>query len=160
MPHADEHADRQDRRWKGAVFAHLPVTSKASEPLRRLAADGVSCTVCHQIAPDGLGTRERFNGRFLVTPPARPGVRQIYGPYEVDKGRRTIMRSVTRYEQVQASHIRESALCAACHTLYTNAIGPDGLIIGSLPEQMNFQEWQHTPFVTRARAASRATCAP
>jgi hypothetical protein len=131
---------------KGEVFAHLPVTSTAGEPLRRLAADGVSCTVCHQIAPDGLGTRERFNGRFLVTPPARPGVRQIYGPYEVDKGRRTIMRSVTRYEQVQAPHIRESALCAACHTLYTNAIGPDGLIIGSLPEQMNFQEWQHSAF--------------
>src|SRR5262245_55681580 len=109
---------------KGEVFAHLPVAGASGAPLARLAADGVSCTVCHQISPDGLGTPERFNGHFLVTPPSRPGVRRIYGPYEVDKGRRTIMRSVTRYEQVQAPHVRESALCAACHTLYTDAIGP------------------------------------
>ena len=31
----------------------------------RLAADGVSCTVCHQIGPERLGTRESFTGGFV-----------------------------------------------------------------------------------------------
>ncbi len=137
---------------KGEVFARLPVAGPDGSALDRLAADGVSCTVCHQIAPDGLGTRARFNGRFAVTPPTPAGVRQIFGPFDVDKGRKAIMRSVTGYEQVQAPHIRESELCASCHTLYTNAIGPDGSVIGSLPEQMNYQEWQHSAFRGEGRS--------
>lgn len=53
---------------------------------------------------------------------------------------------------MQAPHIRESELCATCHTLYTNAIGPDGAVIGSLPEQMNYQEWQHSAFREEGRS--------
>ena len=137
---------------KGAVFAHLPVAAAGGEPLARLAADGVSCTVCHQIAPEGLGTRERFNGHFLVTPPSPGGTRRIYGPYEIDAGRRTIMRSVTGYEQEQAPHIRESELCASCHTLITTAWGPNGEVVGTLPEQMNYQEWRHSAFPAEQRS--------
>src|SRR5678809_1480238 len=43
---------------KGEVFAHLPVAGPDGSALERLASDGISCTVCHQIAPDRLGTRE------------------------------------------------------------------------------------------------------
>jgi len=78
------------------------------------------------------------------TPPG--GARRIYGPYEIDAGRQTIMRSVTGFEQSEAPHIRESELCASCHTLITDAFGPDGEVIGSLPEQMNYQEWLHSDF--------------
>ena len=40
----------------GQVFAHLPVGKRvASADL--LAADGVSCTTCHQITDERLGTR-------------------------------------------------------------------------------------------------------
>ena len=137
---------------KGAVFAHLPIAGSGGEPLGRLAADGVSCTVCHQIGPEGLGTRERFNGHFSITPPSPQGIRRIYGPYEIDAGRKTIMRSVTGYEQVQAPHIRESELCASCHTLITTALGPGGEVVGTLPEQMNYQEWQHSAFPAERRS--------
>ena len=68
------------------------------------------------------------------------------------------MRSVTGYEQVQAPHIRESELCASCHTLITTALGPNGEVVGTLPEQMNYQEWQHSAFPAESAAASRATC--
>ncbi len=138
---------------KGEVFAHLPIQDAGGPAVQRLAADGVSCTVCHQISADGLGTAERFNGRFAVTPPSDRGVRRILGPFEVDGGRQTIMRSVTGYEQVQAPHIRESELCASCHTLITTALGENGEVIGSLPEQMNYQEWRHSAF-----AAERKSC--
>jgi hypothetical protein len=40
----------------GEVFSHLPVGSPAT-PRSGLAADGVSCTLCHQIGPERLGTR-------------------------------------------------------------------------------------------------------
>ena len=131
---------------RGAVFVHLPIAETANRPLADLAADGVSCTVCHQLPAEGLGTRERVNGHFAVTPPTQNGVRRIYGPYEIDAGRRTVMRSVTGYEQVQAPHVRESKLCASCHTLITTALGPNGEVVGSLPEQMNFEEWEHSAF--------------
>jgi hypothetical protein len=66
------------------------------------------------------------------------------------------MRSVTGYEQVEAPHIRQSELCASCHTLITEAYGPDGTVVGSLPEQMNYQEWQHSAF--RAEQRSCQSC--
>ena len=62
------------------------------------------------------------------------------------------MRSVTGFEQVAAPHVRQSELCASCHTLITRAFGPDGAVIGSLPEQMNFQEWRHSAFYDEGRS--------
>ena len=135
----------------GQVFAHLPIAGHDS-PLHRLAADSISCTVCHQIAPDRLGTRESFNSNFVMTPTPADGVRLIFGPYAIDAGRRTIMRSATGFVQQEAPHIKQSELCASCHTLITDAYGPDGSVIGSLPEQMNFQEWQHSDFNREQRS--------
>jgi hypothetical protein len=134
------------------VFAHLPVAGRGGEAAHRLAADGVSCTVCHQIARDGLGTPASYNGNFVLAAPRPNGVRDILGPFTVDAGRRTIMRSVTGFEQVEAPHIRDSELCATCHTLVTKAYGPNGDVVGSLPEQMNYQEWRHSAFAAEGRS--------
>ena len=120
-------------------------------PLDHLAADGVSCTVCHQVSGERLGTRESFNGNFVVAPPRPDGTRRAFGPFEVDAGRRRVMHSVTGFAQEQAPHVRQSELCATCHTLITEALGPDGTVIGSLPEQMNYQEWRHSSFASEGR---------
>jgi hypothetical protein len=85
-------------------------------------------------------------------PPRADGVRDLIGPFTVDKGRHTIMRSVTGFEQVEAPHIRSPSSCATCHTLITDALGPDGRLIGSLPEQMNYQEWRHSAFDDEGRS--------
>jgi len=135
----------------GEVFAHLG-SATGEEDVAALAADGISCTVCHQISSEKLGTPESFNGGFVLKPTRPDGVREIFGPFEIDRGRRTIMRSVTHFEQVQAPHIRQSEVCATCHTLITQAYGPDGRVIGSLPEQMNYQEWQHSDFSREGRS--------
>jgi hypothetical protein len=139
----------------GRLAAVLPALDRASNPASEsdpLAADGVSCTVCHQIAPDGLGSPESFNGRFAVRPARGDGVRDVFGPFAVDAGRRAIMRSVTGFEQVEAPHVRQSELCATCHTLITQALDRDGRVIGSLPEQMNYQEWRHSAFYGEGRS--------
>ena len=140
----------------GEVFSKLPFSDLNLSDERKLASDGVSCTVCHQITKDKLGTPESFNGRFVVAGPNAQGVRQVQGPYAIDAGRRRIMQSVTGYEQVEAPHIKQSELCATCHTLITEAFGPDGKVIGRLPEQMNYQEWQHSAF--NAEKASCQSC--
>jgi hypothetical protein len=102
--------------------------------------------VCHQIAKDKLGTPESFNAGFVLAGPNAQGVRQVQGPYAIDAGRKRIMQSVTGYEQVEAPHLKQSELCASCHTLITQAFGPNGDVVGRLPEQMNYQEWQHSAF--------------
>ena len=130
---------------RGQVFAHLPFA--AANANGRQAADGVSCSVCHQISTERLGTRESFNGGFVVKAPETPDARPEYGPFEVEPGHRRIMLTSSEgYRPTQSPHIRQSELCATCHTLLTQALGPDGKVIGSLPEQVPFQEWLHSDF--------------
>ena len=129
----------------GKVFAHLPIGAGAAEE-DRLAADGVSCTICHQIGPERLGTPESFTGGFVISPPTSAGERRMFGPFDVDDGRKSVMRSATGMTPTEASHVRDSELCATCHTLYTRALGPQGKVIGELPEQMPFLEWRHSAF--------------
>ncbi|MEQ1756926.1 MAG: hypothetical protein ABL986_01320 [Vicinamibacterales bacterium] len=136
---------------KGEVFSHLPLAERDA-PIDRLAADGVSCTVCHQISSDRLGTRESFNGEFVMKPTPADGKRVIFGPRKVDVGRKTIMHSVSGFVQAEGEHIRQSELCATCHTLITQAFGPNGEVVGSLPEQMNYQEWLHSDFRREERS--------
>jgi len=130
---------------EGEIFSHLPFD--ADDPGDRLAADGVSCSLCHQIGKDKLGTRESFVGGFVIDPPQPNGERNEYGPYEVDAGLTRIMRSSSRgFRPTQAKHIRQSEVCATCHTLYTSALGPKGEVIGELPEQVPYQEWLHSGY--------------
>jgi hypothetical protein len=131
---------------KAKVFAHFANTNRPLADIDTLAQDGVGCTVCHQIAPGRLGTRASFNGNFVVAAALSDGLRQAFGPLAVDAGRRRIMHSVTGFVLAEAPHVREWAVCATCYTLITEALGPEGQVISSLPEQMNYQEWRHSSF--------------
>jgi hypothetical protein len=120
--------------------------------LEAIARDGVSCTVCHQISSERLGTPDSFNGNFALAAPLANGRRRAFGPVDPNPGRSRIMHSVTGFEQQQAEHIQQSELCATCHTLVTVARGADGSVIGSLPEQMPYQEWRHGAFAAEQRS--------
>ena len=97
-----------------------------------LARDGVSCTVCHQANPAKLGKPESFNGRLDITLE-----RKIYGPYEDPVARPMLMHSA--YRATHGPHMRESAICGACHTLVT----------GHFPEQTPFLEWRNSEFADK-----------
>lgn len=127
------------------VFSQLPWRGGDSHE-QQLAAEGVSCTLCHQISPERLGTRESFVGGFVIAPP-EPGGPRMFGPFEVDEGRTALMRSATGVQPAESAHVEESELCATCHTLITQALGPNGEVLGTLPEQVPYQEWQHSAFV-------------
>jgi hypothetical protein len=130
---------------EGAIFAHSPFDKGGESD--RLAADSVSCSLCHQITPDKLGTRESFNAGFVVDTKKPRGERDEFGPYQIDAGHSQIMRSSSGgFQPVESAHIRQAALCGTCHTLYTRALGPQGKVIGELPEQMPYQEWLHSSY--------------
>jgi hypothetical protein len=130
---------------EGEVFAHLGFNPE--ERGDRLAADGVSCSLCHQIGKEKLGTRESFVGGFVIDAATPQGERREYGPFQPDAGHARIMRSSTGgFQPTEAPHVRQSEVCATCHTLITKALGPGGKEIGELPEQVPYQEWLHSEY--------------
>lgn len=130
------------------VFANLPGAGPAAaqSPAGLMAIDGVSCSMCHQIRKDNLGQRSSFVAGFLVDTKTPLGERQVFGPYEVDKGRQSLMRSSARFVPVQGPHMREAELCATCHTLITEALDAAGRPAGELPEQVPYLEWKHSAY--------------
>lgn len=129
----------------GQVFANLPAVPPPS-PEAAFAIDGVSCTMCHQIANDKLGERESFTAGFVVDTATPWGARKIFGPYDIDAGRQRVMNSSSRFLPEKAEHIKSSELCASCHTVYTHSFDDKGEVIGELPEQVPYLEWKHSAY--------------
>ncbi|MEA2763756.1 MAG: hypothetical protein QOK07_160, partial [Gemmatimonadaceae bacterium] len=130
---------------QGLVFDRFP-TKQGTSHLDSLAADGVSCTMCHQIGKERLGDSSSFNGGFVVDTKSPVGRRPIFGPYEVNRGHTTVMHASSGFVPTQSEHIRQSELCATCHTLYTPSLDSAGRRVGTLPEQMPFLEWKHSAY--------------
>ncbi|MGE0041159.1 MAG: hypothetical protein AB7V01_08230, partial [Vicinamibacterales bacterium] len=129
----------------GGVFRNLPAREAHGDEAR-LAVDGVSCTTCHRMTDQKFGTRESANAGFVVADPAPGQPRPIFGPFEIKPGQASVMRSSSTLLPQEGKHVQRSELCATCHTLYTSAIGPDGAVVGELPEQMVYWEWAHSVY--------------
>src|SRR5437763_10228775 len=130
---------------EGEVFSRLQFGS--DNRLDQMAQDGVSCSLCHQITKEKLGTPESLVGGFVVDTTRNAGEREEYGPFKIDDGENRIMRTSSGgYRPTEGEQIRQSELCATCHTLITTALGPGGQKIGELPEQMPYQEWLNSDF--------------
>lgn len=149
MPMASVVADAEGRAR--SVFANLPVgEAEGAEAL--LAADGVSCSVCHQIAPATLGTEASFTGGFEISAETPADGRPVYGPFEPDEGGAGIMHSATGLRPTEGPHVQSPELCATCHTLFTHAILPGGEG-PEFPEQTPYLEWRSSAY-----AAEGITC--
>src|SRR6478672_6735429 len=148
MPMARATANLAGR--KGQVFAHLPVNDHSDDEAL-LAHDGVSCAMCHQISSEKLGTPESFVGGFVIAG-RQSAPRPVFGPFDIEKGQTTIMRSSAEFQPTKGDHIRQSELCATCHTLITKALDAQGRVIGQLPEQMMYLEWKHSAYETEKRS--------
>lgn len=124
------------------VFTRLPLHAGDKE-----SADGVTCSICHQITPQDLGTAASFNGNFIVDASSSDGAHPEYGPFDIAAGMQHVMRTSTGgYQPQLGDQIRTAELCASCHTLTTEARGVNGAVVGSLPEQRPYQEWLHSDF--------------
>jgi hypothetical protein len=146
MPVSRYQAKLQEK--KGEVFAHLPFDPDKKDSVA--AEDGVTCSICHQISKEKLGTRDSFNGEFVIAVPESKNQRPEYGPFDVPPERQHIMNTSTRgFQPVQAQHIRDSGLCGSCHQLYTTARGANGAQVGYLAEQMPYLEWLHSDYPSK-----------
>lgn len=129
---------------KGRLF-DLLLTAQPADPNAALAADGVSCTVCHQIQPANLGTSASFNGRYVIDVTGAPGTRRVFGPFMVDTGRMRVMQTSSAFQPARATHVQQSELCATCHTLFTHSLAT-GAGDATLPEQAPYLEWQQSAY--------------
>jgi hypothetical protein len=148
MSHTAAHAAGRAAR----VFAHLPASAASAaagwpgDAESLLAQDGVSCTLCHQITTRNLGGAESFTGGFVIDTATPIEQRPLFGPFAPEPALQRVMHSATGFQQTEGAHIRQSEMCATCHTLYTTARGQDGQPIARFPEQVPFQEWQHSRY--------------
>jgi hypothetical protein len=135
----------------GEVFANLPI-GRSEAPGAALAADGVSCSVCHQVTPDGLGEESSFEGGYTISPSTPAEGRTVYGPFEPDEGGAGIMHSATGFAPTEGPHIQSSELCATCHTLFTHSAREDGSRGPEFPEQVPYLEWAASAYAREDRS--------
>ena len=115
----------------------------------RLARDGVSCTVCHRIQAEGLGTDASFSGGFRTEAEAI-----AYGPH-ADLFSFPMVRH-SGFQPRLGEHVRDAALCGSCHTLETTTRDADGRPTGDeLMEQSPYLEWRNSAYSTESEAPNR-----
>jgi hypothetical protein len=118
-----------------------------------LAREGVTCTACHQITGEALGTAASFTGGFVLDTG-----RRIYGPHASPFT--MPMQNMVNYTPTQAAHMTTSALCASCHTVITRALDAQGSPTGpEFPEQVPYLEWRNSAYVAEGTpGATPLTC--
>jgi hypothetical protein len=142
------HAPAQYQRDKAMghqteLFKDLDSTHYHHE--NAVTADGVTCSICHQIQSTGLNTAATYNGNYSVaTHGTQP--RPVFGPFPVPDGFAPVHIGASGYAPTPAEHVRQAGLCGSCHTLYTPSLGPDGRQVGKFPEQMPYLEWLHSDY--------------
>lgn len=137
-------ARTQAKASGGTVAVFDPGFLEPRHPLHAAARDGVSCTACHQIRSERLGAPESFTGGYVIDTSTVAPDRLIFGPFVAPL--QSPMRGNTGFTPVEGPHTRDSALCATCHTLYTPTVDARGVVVGSLPEQTPYLEWQHSAY--------------
>jgi cytochrome c553 len=119
----------------GTRLTFAEYTSGASVEAR-LARDSVTCSLCHQIEDNKLGTDESFTCGFTV------GFgREIYGPHQGLQ--QNPMQMFVQYTPVYAEHVTSSELCTTCHTVIVP--GANG---GEIIEQAPYLEWKNSVYST------------
>ena len=110
--------------------------------LHDAAMDGVSCTLCHQVQPEGLGTPASYTGKYVIDTLTSPPDRVIFGPYTDPFG--NPMQQSSGFVPSHGIQIEDPAHCGTCHTLYTPALDSSGEYLGEFPEQTTYLEWVHS----------------
>lgn len=148
MANVEASADGVDLVFFGEGFVD------PGNPYHDAAMDGVSCTLCHQIADAGdLGTDDRTSGEFIVEHFDDPFERPAYGSYR--NPRIEPMRRNSAFEPRYSAHVSSSALCASCHNLKTPVVDDEGnLVEGAVfAEQAIYSEWERSVFADGAAEA-------
>ena len=113
-------------------------------PYHAAGIDGVSCTLCHQVTNENLGTMEGFSGHYVIDTSTIAPNRMIYGPYTNPVTNQ--MQNQSGYTPAYGEHMLSAEHCGTCHNLYTPFVDSQGTILGEFPEQTPYTEWQYSEF--------------
>lgn len=130
------HAPMGNTQAKKDGLTNYTLSQMRLDPLGK---DGVSCTSCHQIDPQNLGTQASYNGGYKIDT-----TRVIYGPYQNPLTQP--MTNFVNFTTLYSSHVDNSELCATCHTLYTPYFDDNNQIAGYFSEQTPYIEWKNSNF--------------
>jgi len=140
---------RQLQLDKGEPFRHEMIYATGDDPYAKygaLARDGVSCTVCHHIAAEGLGTEATYTGRFTVGPST-----EVYGPYEHVKA--YAMLTGLGITPKAGAQLATSGMCGSCHSVILPRVplgaGPDAAKDPKVEqghEQATYLEWRNSAY--------------
>ena len=169
------HAPMGQRQWKhdfggDILFPKTAAQAEPGTPLEKygsLSRDGVSCMICHQMDPVGLGAPVTYGGNFKLQD--KPN--QVFGPYE--KMIAHPMEQAVGLTPKFGAHLSDSKLCASCHTIalpalevgkkYTRKEFAD--LAATIPprafhEQTTYLEWKNSSFSTEnpANKATQKSC--
>ena len=139
-----------------ALVEGLPVAGlndgfySPDHPYHEAAIDGVSCTLCHQVTDENLGTMEGFSGHYVIDTATFAPNRMIYGPYTNPNVNQ--MRNQSGYTPAYGEHMLSAEHCATCHNLYTPFVDGEGNILGEFPEQTPYTEWQYSEFGSQTQS--------
>jgi hypothetical protein len=122
-----------------------------AHPLHDAAMDGVACTLCHQVQPDGFGEMVSFSGGYVIDTTTDAPDRPIFGPYENPAPE--VMQASTGFLPTYGVQMTEPEHCATCHNLYTPYVDAAGTVLGEFPEQTPYTEWQNSSY-----SAAGAAC--
>ncbi|MCA9286766.1 MAG: hypothetical protein KDA22_16195 [Phycisphaerales bacterium] len=108
-----------------------------------LARDGISCTVCHHVSPDGLGAEASFTGNFVTGSP-----QEIYGPYPSDTVIPIPMQNTLAITPLEGEQLTNSiqGVCQSCHNILLPVFTNGGAIVGGAYEQSTGLEWQNSVY--------------
>ncbi len=148
--------------YKQSVFDGLTY-SIADLENDRLARDGDTCTVCHQILPDNFGLKDGFSGDFMIWRDSAP-LRTIFGPYPNPFAGPMVNNANYTPEFAYPGSdysINDSEHCATCHNLFTNYVDKNGEIPNGqvkFPEQTPYYEWKNSVYNPDHPNADPTTC--
>jgi hypothetical protein len=115
-----------------------------------LGREGVTCTVCHQIQ-DTDDVAATFTGGFTLDHD-----RRIFGPFDDPFANPMINQS--GFTPTGSPHVRDSQLCASCHTVITRALDESGIPSGPpFAEQAPYLEWSNSSYRTDTPAGATPT---
>lgn len=119
-------------------------------PYHAAAIDGVSCTLCHQVTDENLGSMESFSGHYVIDTATTAPNRMIYGPYTNPVANQ--MRNQSGYTPAYGEHMLSAEHCATCHNLYTPFVDGEGTVLGEFPEQTAYTEWKYSEYGTQTES--------
>jgi hypothetical protein len=110
-----------------------------------LARDGISCLVCHHMAPPkdpslAYFLNNKINGDFDLTQP-----NELYGPFKDDKITTYPMDEALGVKPKYNQYIDSSQMCGACHTIRLPVVDSSDPTKTSI-EQDTYVEWLNSDF--------------